>query len=111
MLPRANYVKPHSAIRQRPYKKVEELRSERSVDGIHDLIKLPPSRQSVESRDKDRRYDGKENRRPTPGDASLLKNVGEGVMRSINPIYGGSGVTNKAVDRYYNNRERDILNK
>lgn len=86
MLPRANYVKPCSAMRQRPYKKPEELRTERSVDGIHDLVKLPMSRQSVESQNKDRRYEGKENRRPTPGDPSLLKNVGEGVMRNVNPI-------------------------
>lgn len=86
MLPKANYVKPLSALRQRPYKKPEELRTERSVDGIPDLVKLPgrmrrPTRDGIEE---------KENRRPTPLES--LKNVNK------NPIRYGNN-EEKLLDR------------
>jgi len=115
MLPRSNYVKPQSAVRARPYKKVEELRTERSVDGIPDMYKLPENRQRlIPSRDS--RGDGKENRRPTPS---------EPITKKYDPIYGPNNNNNNnnnlrnAIDRYYsnnyninnNNRDRDSLNK
>lgn len=63
------YEKPQSAIRQRPYKKEEELRSERSVDGIDELVKLP-----LQSRNRSRiahRDQEKENYPPSTNSTNI----------------------------------------